>query len=347
MATQAVESKWQDSLWSYYPAGSGTAGGTTTLAMPPVGHPSNRQADGPTGGHYAIHAAAQQEACVEISPRDSVRRHGRSWNGVSTEIMQATRQERIDFRFHGPRHLLIAYEKGSRTAGETEVEGAPRSALRDIARKLIFVPAGHAYRDWQVPRVLPQATILYLDPALFAIETDPDVAISALAPRLYFEDATVAGTVQKLRSMAESQHTDNRLYCETLGVVLAHELAQSNAASTPLAPIRGGLASWQQRIMVDYIEAHLAEHVSITTLAGLVRLSPYHFCRAFKRSFGVPPHRYHMQRRIEHAKTMFAEPLCSVTDVGMTLGFVDTSSFSTAFRKMTGLTPSAYRRECH
>jgi hypothetical protein len=42
----------------------------------------------------------------------------------------------------------------------------------------------------------------------------------------------------------------------------------------------------------DYIEGHLAEHISLATLAQLVRLSPHYFCRAFKQSFGLPPHRY-------------------------------------------------------
>ena len=80
------------------------------------------------------------------------------------------------------------------------------------------------------------------------------------------------------------------------------------------------------------------------TLAKLVRLSPYYFCRAFKQSFGMPPHRYHGSRRIEHAKILLAKPASSVTEIGMTVGFCETSSFSAAFRKATGLTPTAYRR---
>ena len=71
-------------------------------------------------------------------------------------------------------------------------------------------------------------------------------------------------------------------------------------------PVRGGLAGWQQRIVTSYIEEHLAEPISLATLAQLARLSTYYFCRAFKQSFGVPPHRYHTNRRIEHAKALLA-----------------------------------------
>ena len=108
--------------------------------------------------------------------------------------------------------------------------------------------------------------------------------------------------------------------------------------------MRGGLAAWQQRRVADYIEQHLAEQIPLATLAQLARLSSYYFCRTFKQSFGVSPHRYHNNRRIELAKTLLAAPDASVTDVGLTLGFSETSSFTSTFRKTTGLTPTAYRR---
>ena len=108
--------------------------------------------------------------------------------------------------------------------------------------------------------------------------------------------------------------------------------------------VRGGLAAWQQRIAATYIDEHLGEHISLATLAQLARLSPYHFCRAFKQSFGVPPHRYHTSLRIERAKVLLEKHPISVTEIGITLGFSDTSSFTVAFRKATGLTPTGYHR---
>jgi AraC family transcriptional regulator len=79
-------------------------------------------------------------------------------------------------------------------------------------------------------------------------------------------------------------------------------------------------------------------------LADVAQLSRYHFARAFKQSFGMPPHRYHMSRRIERAKSLLEVPARSVTEVGMMLGFAETSSFTTSFRRSVGLTPSDYRR---
>jgi AraC family transcriptional regulator len=148
-----------------------------------------------------------------------------------------------------------------------------------------------------------------------------------------------------LPKQIESAGSDNRLYFEALGVVLAHELVRLNAGIRPVeAPVRGGLAGWQQRIVTSYIEEHLSEQIPLATLARLVRLSPYYFCRAFKQSLGMPPHRYHNSRRIEHAKTLLAKHELSVTDIGLTIGFSETSSFTAAFRKTTGQTPTAYQR---
>ena len=96
--------------------------------------------------------------------------------------------------------------------------------------------------------------------------------------------------------------------------------------------------------MSAYIEEHMAEQIPLSRLAQLVRLSPYHFCRAFKQSFGMPPHRYHNTRRIEYARTLLAQPSSSVTEIALKVGFSETSSFTASFRKATGSTPTAYRR---
>jgi AraC family transcriptional regulator len=165
------------------------------------------------------------------------------------------------------------------------------------------------------------------------------------APRLYFEDEALWDTAIKLATLLESPAADDELYLEALGVVLTHELARIDPATRRVhKPARGGLAAWQQRIVTSYIEEHLAEPIPLAKLAQLARLSPFYFCRAFKQSLGVPPHRYHGNRRIERAKVLLAGPARSVTETGMRVGFSETSSFTAAFRKATGLTPTSFQR---
>jgi AraC family transcriptional regulator len=95
--------------------------------------------------------------------------------------------------------------------------------------------------------------------------------------------------------------------------------------------------------VADYIEEHVADNISLLTLAELARLSPYHFCRSFKQSFGMPAHKYHVNRRIERAKQLLGNRELSVTAIALKIGFSDTSTFCTTFHRLTGLTPSRYR----
>jgi AraC family transcriptional regulator len=282
---------------------------------------------------------------VEISPTHAVGRRTVTSHGMAAEIVQASTREKIEFRFHAPVHLLVVCERGIRRDGETFVEGLPRSTLRDQTRKLTFVPAGHEYYEWQEPRVLTRLAYFYFDPAKLQIQPEVGFADMPLAPRLFFEDAALSHTALKLETLIESSGCNNRLYFEALGIVLAHELVRLNAGTPRVEPpVRGGLAAWQQRIALDYIDEHLTEQVALATLAQLVRLSPHYFCRAFKQSLRITPHRYHSARRIEHAKMLLAKPSRTVTDIGLTLGFNATSSFTATFRKATGLTPTDYRR---
>ena len=282
---------------------------------------------------------------VEVAPLRAVTRSHMKWHGMGVELVQAGTHERVSYNFHGPVHLLAAYQQGCRRDGETYVEGLPRSTLRDVAKKLTFVPAGHHYREWHDPRTPTSVTYFYLDPAALQIDVDEQFADTLLAPRLFFEDAVIGGTAAKLAQALSMPEATNRLYVEALGVVLIHELVRLNRG-TPQAgvAVKGGLAGWQQRIVSAYIEEHLSEQIPLATLSRLARLSTFHFCRAFKQSFGVPPHRYHTNRRIERAKALLAERKHSVTEIGLTVGFSETSSFTAVFRKITGQTPSRYHR---
>jgi AraC family transcriptional regulator len=282
---------------------------------------------------------------VQVYPSDVVKRRTVTWDGMAAEIVQATRREKMEFRFRAPVHLLALWDQGTRSDGDTFVEGLPRSRLRDMTRKLTFVPAGHKYHDWHEPRVLTRIVYFYFDPARMPSHPEEGVAPAPLAPRLFFEDTTLSDTALKLKRLIENAGSDSSPYFGALGTVLAHELVRLNAGAPRVeAPAKGGLAAWQQRTVTAYIEEHLAEPISLGTLARLVGLSSYYFCRAFKQSLGLPPHRYHNRRRIEHAKLLLAKPAPSVTDVGLTVGYSETSSFTAAFHKTTGITPTAYRR---
>jgi AraC family transcriptional regulator len=278
---------------------------------------------------------------VEISPIDAVKRHSTGRYGVVAESIYAPLGSRIQIHYNGPMHLLVLYEDGARRDGETSIDGLPPSRLRKFANKLTFVPAGHPYREWHDTSTPVRVTYLYLSPAKLQTSTQAD---AAYVPKVLFEDSILWATVMKLKAALES-NKGRTAYLEALVNVLAHELSCSGEETTrALPPNRGGLASWQMRAVITYIEEHLNEQISLITLARLARLSQHHFCRAFKQSFGIPPHGYHLQRRMQQAKVLLSDRANSITEVGLILGYANSSSFSLTFRKITGQTPSQFRR---
>ena len=285
---------------------------------------------------YVDPSADDGQACIDVHPIDSISRRRVSRNGMVAELVQVTRHNRIAFGYQGTHHLLVVCEHGVRSNGETIVEGLPQSNLRDMTRRLTVVPAGHAYSDWHEPRTLSRMLYFYFDPSR--------LPVSGLAPRLMFENPALFGIAIRLIRLFETSDVD-KLYFEALATVLAHEVLHPNAGQARTdAPTKGGLAPWQQREVTAYIKSHLVEPIRLATLAKRVGLSPYHFCRAFKQSLGISPLQYHSQRRIEHARSLLATTKASVTEIGLTLGYSETSSFSAAFHRTTGTTPTAFRR---
>jgi AraC family transcriptional regulator len=278
---------------------------------------------------------------VEISPIDSVKRHstGRYW--IVAESIYAPTRSRIHVHYNAPVHLLVLYEDGARREGESSVDGLPASRLKNFARKLTFVPAGRRYREWHHISAASRVTYLYLDPVKLRKSARVDAVYT---PKVFFEDSTLWATAIKLKSVLESNHSGTA-YLEALLNVLAHELARSGQELTQaLSANRGGLASWQMRTVSDYIEQHLNEKVSLEKLASLARLSKHHFCRAFKQSSGISPYGYHLRRRTQQAQLLLSDRTTSITDVAFELGYSCSSSFSVTFRKITGQTPSQFRR---
>ena len=220
----------------------------------------------------------------------------------------------------------------------------PRSTLHNLSGKLTLVPAGSWFRERQDPTGPVQVTYLYIDPRGPLMDAESSFATARLTPRLFFDNHVVRGTALKLAEQIEAGPSACRAYAEALGVVLAHELLPLDRRAPTAPSSLGGLADWQRRVVVRYIEENLADRISLAKLAEIARLSPYHFSRAFKKSLGMPPRRYHTHRRIEWAKMLLAERRLSVTEIAQQLGFADTSSFSAAFGNLAGRCPRAYRR---
>lgn len=104
-----------------------------------------------------------------------------------------------------------------------------------------------------------------------------------------------------------------------------------------------GLAEWQLQRVREAI-ASTAAPWSIEAMAALTGLSPSCFCKRFRTTAGLPPHRWQMLQRVERAKQLLHASHLTLTDIAYACGYASSAHFSTSFGRATGTTPSEYRR---
>jgi AraC-like DNA-binding protein len=106
---------------------------------------------------------------------------------------------------------------------------------------------------------------------------------------------------------------------------------------TPVPPARHLLRA------KDLVDARYRDPLDVPTLARAAHLSPAHFSREFRRTFGDTPHQYLLMRRLERAAALLRNTDYSVAQICVTVGFSSVGSFTTTFRKTFGASPTAYR----
>jgi AraC-like DNA-binding protein len=93
----------------------------------------------------------------------------------------------------------------------------------------------------------------------------------------------------------------------------------------------------------DLADARYAEPLTVEDLAREAGLSRAHFIREFGRTFGESPHAYLLTRRLERAAALLRSTDRQVADICLTVGLSSLGSFTTSFKRMFGVSPTAYR----
>jgi transcriptional regulator GlxA family with amidase domain len=103
-------------------------------------------------------------------------------------------------------------------------------------------------------------------------------------------------------------------------------------------------APWQIRRVNTHIQANLDAAIRVKELAKLVKLSSFHFCRAFRDSFDDSPHGYLMRRRLERAQGLMLTTNASLGQIAADCGLADQAHFNKLFRRFVGESPGMWRR---
>jgi AraC family transcriptional regulator len=156
-------------------------------------------------------------------------------------------------------------------------------------------------------------------------------------------DATIASYTNAFLSELGGDAPNGGLYADTLTIGFTLHLLSTYAIAKPkiLLP-RGKLNSFQLRSVVDFIQSHLIEDVSLLTLADQAHVSPFHFARQFRATVGLPPHQFVLRQRVQRSLRLIKAGKLPLAQIAIESGFHDQPHFIRAFRRVLGTTPARY-----
>jgi len=273
----------------------------------------------------------------------SLLRSGSLADGTSLALWR----NRLDHtNYHKPgHHTLSLYTAGGagthRTDQPERGSGAPGM--------LCVLPAGHM-SDWIINSDFSFLHFYFADRHLGALAEqilDVDPSRVQLRDETYVQDPLISSLLSQVILPADWRAPSEQLGLSQALSLALQRLLRAHCEHRYLLPVvKGGLAPVIKRLIGDYIEAHLAEPLTISQLAQQAHLSEYHFARMFSQSFGVTPRQYVLERRIEKARELVCQSSLPLAAIALECGFANQAHFTRLFRRNLGNTPGALRRQC-
>ncbi|MCY4395835.1 MAG: AraC family transcriptional regulator [Rhodospirillaceae bacterium] len=274
----------------------------------------------------------------------------RGWSGLLAERWSHTEGDLGEVR---PRETEIVVMLAGRAHVRRRGDG--RLQHHDAEPGTVWLcPAGIPEDMIRIYGEIPETVHIYLPApplsatALRELDIDPDAV--GLHYDGGFRDPVIENIARAVHTEMVDPAPGGKMLAETLasalGVRVLRHHSNMEPASVSLPSVRGALDARRLRRVVDYIDTHLAEDLTIEALAGVACLSPYHFARAFKAATGSAPHRYLTDRRIGRARALLAEDRLPLAEIAEVCGFSSQPHFTYWFKRTVGTTPGAYREEC-
>ncbi|BCL38440.1 AraC family transcriptional regulator [Nostoc sp. MS1] len=265
------------------------------------------------------------------------------WSGIYVEHHQ---QSAFDLPEQiGSQHIICVHQFQQPTQLERSLDG--KCQTEEIGcGEIAIIPAQVAHQlRWNTPG---NFTLVMLDPAHLhrMVQSSIDVENFELKPQSAIPDPLVYQIVQALKSELEFGGMGGQLMVESLTTTLCvHLLRRYATRKLNLPEYKGGLSQAQVRYVMAFIEEHLEQDLSLDVIANLVQLSPHYFASLFKQTVGQSPHQYVLHSRIERSKQLLKQSELTISQVAQLIGFQNQSHFTTAFGRIVGCTPKAYRHQ--
>jgi AraC family transcriptional regulator len=261
----------------------------------------------------------------------------RSWPSITA---MSYHRDGGEATWRGDRHRLIL-APNPRPPMVLQVErGRTWEATLAAPGTLAFCPAGLTIRA--VQSAARHVQVIWDTDLYSTLLPELGAAASRFEFHVSLHDPLLSQLVATLADETEGGFAD-RILVECLGTALCVRLAQHFVGPLRLAASKKGLSPERLERVRDYVEAHLDDELSLTVLADIACLSPYHFSRSFKERAGVGPQRYVIQRRLERAKTLLRQTRQPLAQIAQEAGFADQSHLTSIFRREIGVTPGRFR----
>jgi AraC family transcriptional regulator len=105
----------------------------------------------------------------------------------------------------------------------------------------------------------------------------------------------------------------------------------------------GPLQKWRMKRVIEFVDAHLGQRITLHTMAAAAGLTRMHFAAQFRTASGLRPHEYLLRRRVDRACELLRDSQLPLVEIALSVGFQTQAHFTTVFRRFTGETPSRWR----
>jgi AraC family transcriptional regulator len=269
----------------------------------------------------------------------------REWQGFTMHVLARRASAPGEFDLQSSTHTLSLPLAGAQPLLDGYLDAAQTSFAMQPG--LAFLrPAQRRFRGWSRGAGTFRYCMLSFEPEMIARATGGQLdASTEVAPSVDLTRPAIIHAMTALASQTERPGSSDRLYSESLTTAVLLELVRHRILGDGAFRPALGRTGHELGRFADYVEAHLADDLSLFTLASEAGLSPSHLTRELRRVSGLAPHQYVLRRRAERARVLLGRRDQSVCAVALAAGFSSQAHLNLVFQRVFGLTPGAYRAQ--